>query len=333
MSAYIHKIRDFAQSKGRLACIGFAAALMLSGCAETEFVAGSMKRLGDTSPEEGGGYKVGKPYTIKGVTYRPQIDYDYSETGIASWYGPDFHGNRTANGEIFDMNAISAAHRTLPMPSLVRVTNLENGRAMTIRVNDRGPFSRGRIIDLSRRAAQLLGFERNGTAMVRVEILPRESQQMAAKLTGEPMPADDHPKPNAAPRVAVTSKALPPPPGARQSAPNPDRQVAATTTQPLPRPAPRTRNLAKVDGSVETVPLAKSPTVYVQAGAFSQYTNAFRLQVLLKSLAPSTITQVQAAEAHLFRVRLGPVATVEEADALLARVVSSGVPEARIIVD
>ncbi|MCG8548144.1 MAG: SPOR domain-containing protein [Alphaproteobacteria bacterium] len=147
------------------------------------------------------------------------------------------------------------------------------------------------------------------------------------------MPADDHPKPNAAPRVAVTSKALPPPPGARQSTPRPNRQVAATTPQPLPRPAPRPQALAKVDGHVETVPLAKVPTVYVQAGAFSQYANAFRLQVLLKRLAPSTITQVQAAEAHLFRVRLGPVTSVEEADALLAQVVASGVPEARIIVD
>src|ERR1700744_5792728 len=98
----------------------------------------------------GGIYKVGNPYQIQGTWYYPREQPDYDETGIASWYGPNFHGGRTANGEIFDENALTAAHRTLPMPANVRVTNLENGKSIVVRVNDRGPYAKGRIIDVSK---------------------------------------------------------------------------------------------------------------------------------------------------------------------------------------
>lgn len=125
-------------------------------------------------------YKVGAPYTVKGVTYYPRVDYAYDQTGLASWYGDGFQGQYTANGEVFDLNQITAAHTTLPLPSIVEVVNLQNNRALRIRVNDRGPFARGRIIDLSRRAAQLLGFERNGSALVRVRVLQEPSLIAAA---------------------------------------------------------------------------------------------------------------------------------------------------------
>jgi rare lipoprotein A len=125
-------------------------------------------------------YKVGSPYTVNGTTYYPRVDYSYDHTGAASWYGEQFDGRYTANGEVFDLNQLTAAHTTLPLPSIVEVVNLENNRALRIRVNDRGPFARGRIIDLSRRAAQLLGFERNGTATVRVRVLKEESLRAAA---------------------------------------------------------------------------------------------------------------------------------------------------------
>ncbi|MEN3973800.1 septal ring lytic transglycosylase RlpA family protein [Emcibacter sp. SYSU 3D8] len=131
---------------------------------------------------KGGIYKVGNPYVINGVTYVPREDPTYSETGIASWYGPQFNGERTANGEIFDMHLVSAAHRTLPMPSLVRVTNLENGRSMVVRLNDRGPYARGRIIDMSKKAAELLGFQGAGTAMVRVEYVGRAPLENGAPV-------------------------------------------------------------------------------------------------------------------------------------------------------
>ena len=125
-------------------------------------------------------YKIGAPYTVNGVTYYPHVDYAYDRTGMASWYGEEFQGRYTANGEVFDLNQVSAAHTTLPLPSVVEVVNLQNNRALRIRVNDRGPFAKGRIIDLSRRAAQLLGFERTGTALVRVRVLKDESLRAAA---------------------------------------------------------------------------------------------------------------------------------------------------------
>jgi rare lipoprotein A len=125
-------------------------------------------------------YKIGAPYTVKGITYYPRVDYAYDETGMASWYGEAFQGRYTANGEVFDLDEITAAHTTLPLPSIVEVINLQNNRALRIRVNDRGPFARGRIIDLSRRAAELLGFERAGTANVRVRVLKEPSLVAAA---------------------------------------------------------------------------------------------------------------------------------------------------------
>lgn len=116
-----------------------------------------------------GTYKLGNPYTVAGRTYVPRNDPNYDRTGTASWYGDDFHGRLTANGEVFDMNRLTAAHPTLPLPSLVRVTNVENGRSLVVRVNDRGPFLHNRIIDLSRASAKTLGFQHQGTARVRVQ--------------------------------------------------------------------------------------------------------------------------------------------------------------------
>jgi rare lipoprotein A len=135
------------------------------GVAASERVVGS----GEPVPKGGGAYRVGKPYVVAGRTYVPKENTNYRAEGIASWYGDDFHGRKTANGEIFDMTSISAAHPTLPIPSYARVTNLRNKRSLIVRVNDRGPFARDRIIDLSTRAAKLLEFHGHGVAHVRVE--------------------------------------------------------------------------------------------------------------------------------------------------------------------
>lgn len=129
-----------------------------------------------------GFFRIGEPYQVNGVTYIPRMDWDYDQQGRASWYGKPFHGRQTANGEVYDQNELTAAHQTLPLPSVVRVTNLENGRSLVLRVNDRGPFISGRIIDVSRRAAQLLKFHRQGTTRVRVEVLEKESRQAAAEV-------------------------------------------------------------------------------------------------------------------------------------------------------
>ena len=170
-----------------------AVSLSVSGC----FGGGS------PSPRSGGAYpgpadnsgldnqKVGRPYQVGGVWYYPRQDPAYDETGQASWYGPKFHGRATANGERFDMNDLTAAHRTLPMPSMVLVTNLENGRSIKLRVNDRGPFVDNRIIDVSRRAAQFLGFERKGVARVRVQILDENGNLPSRQRLARAVPAPD----------------------------------------------------------------------------------------------------------------------------------------------
>ncbi|NBV07127.1 MAG: septal ring lytic transglycosylase RlpA family protein [Proteobacteria bacterium] len=127
-------------------------------------------------------FKVGNPYEIEGVSYFPQNYEEYEETGTASWYGADFHGKATANGEIYDSFTMTAAHRTLPMPSMVRVTNLRNNKSAIVRVNDRGPFARNRIIDLSEKAAEELGFKDKGTTDVHIQLLRNETDQLLEKL-------------------------------------------------------------------------------------------------------------------------------------------------------
>ena len=151
---------------------------------------------GEPVPKGGGTYRVGKPYVIAGRTYVPEENTEYRSEGVASWYGDDFHGRLTANGEVYDMHSISAAHPTLPMPSYVRVTNLANKRSIVVRVNDRGPYAADRIIDLSVKAAQLLGFHGRGLAKVRVEYVGRaplegsdDRQLLATLREGDPAPA------------------------------------------------------------------------------------------------------------------------------------------------
>jgi rare lipoprotein A len=152
--------------------------------------------LGDPVPKGGGTYRVGKPYMVGGRMYVPEEDVNYHEEGLASWYGDDFHGRLTANGEVFDMDSLSAAHPTLPMPCYARVTNLANGKSLIVRVNDRGPYHGNRLIDVSNKAAELLEFKGNGVARVRVEYVARaplegsdDRQLLATLRTGAPAPA------------------------------------------------------------------------------------------------------------------------------------------------
>lgn len=129
--------------------------------------------------------KVGKPYTVDGKTYVPEPNTEYDEVGLASWYGPGFHGKATATGERFNKHDLTAAHPTLPMPSIVRVTNLVNGKSVVVRINDRGPFKEGRIIDLSKSAAEEIGLKQMGVAQVRVQFLSKETEEYIAKLSPE----------------------------------------------------------------------------------------------------------------------------------------------------
>lgn len=311
--------------------------LLLAGCAETQLATHVVKKTtreiygtpGAMAGDDRGAqqayaptgaqrqppvpvYKVGTPYQIDGTWYYPKEESRWTETGIASWYGAEFHGKPTANGEIFDMNAVTAAHRTLQMPSVVRVTNLENGRSLTLRVNDRGPFARGRIIDLSRRSAELLGVYEVGTAKVKVELLPEESQAVKeAALRGQP--------PDMVQLAALTMP--------NQAAPPPNPPIVLA----MPRPAAVPLQAAP-EPQLRVVPVGAS-NIFIQAGAFSNQENAQRVRDAIAELAPASITPVSTTGQRLFRVRLGPLASVEDADQALERVVKRGYAGARIVVE
>ncbi|WP_051053900.1 septal ring lytic transglycosylase RlpA family protein [Afipia felis] len=198
------------QHAARRACqllLGACACLLLANCAPGKFANRFDPKYGVSSsprvvdfdkpvPKGGGTYRIGKPYQVAGRTYVPEENTRYRAEGLASWYGDDFHGRLTANGEVFDMTSITAAHPTLPMPCYVRVTNTANGKSLIVRVNDRGPYHGNRIIDVSHRAATLLGFRGNGVARVRVEYVGRaplegsdDALLVATLRTNEPAPA------------------------------------------------------------------------------------------------------------------------------------------------
>jgi len=316
--------------------------LLVAGCAELQFLSAAgteVSRIEATPPADpsrpdlGDRYKVGDPYQINGIWYYPAEDDDYVEEGIASWYGPGFHGRDTANGATFDENLVSAAHRTLPMPSMVRVTNLENGRSIRVVVNDRGPFAHSRIIDMSRRGAQLLGFETQGTALVRVEFLVEESRQLAAIINGETYVAgasEVSQLPEAAPTLAVDGEDLDAPPGVAISSPPPEeprRQIGAVDVERAPVEAP------VLDESVQQIPVDPVTSVFIQAGAFGQYHNANRARVLLSSYGPVVVEEITRSDTPLFRVRLGPFEDRATVEPLLVAVIEAGYSDAQIIVD
>jgi rare lipoprotein A len=186
-------------------CALSASAVLLAQCGQApsgrldpKYGVSSSPRLvalGEPVPKGGGKYRVGKPYTVGGRTYEPEENANYSAEGLASWYGEDFHGRATANGEVYDMTSISAAHPTLPIPSYARVTNLSNHKSIIVRVNDRGPYHANRLIDVSVRTAKLLGFYDNGVTRVRVDYVGRaalegsDDTKLAATLrSGVPAP-------------------------------------------------------------------------------------------------------------------------------------------------
>ena len=336
----------------------------LAGCTETRYAAHLAKQIpmpGEVSKTQGT-FKVGNPYTVAGRIYYPKENYNHVETGIASWYGPGFHGKRTANGEIFDTGELTAAHKTLQMPSLVRVTNLDNGRSLVVRVNDRGPYSRGRVIDLSSRAAELLDFKTKGTAKVRLEVLEKESRMIAAAAKaghdtrGYEVALNQNRLPTAMALQSQEVYPLPTPPGR----PPQSIQAAGPGVPPVDRPQPLPSGAPPVQpGRVEQVALDGSapiqghysaqgefmpdpivtrepvrPTsIYVQAGAFSDMSNAEGLKNRLTAFGPAQITTTHSAGQTFYRVRLGPYSDVASADRALKTVTGNGYDNAILIVE
>jgi len=299
-------------------------ALAAAGCGTTQ-IAPPPANNAVTVPRSAGVYKVGNPYQIDNVWYYPHEQPDYDETGIASWYGPTFYGKSTANGETYDGNALTAAHRTLPMPVNVRVTNLDNGKSIIVRVNDRGPYARGRIIDLSRHAAELLDVVQTGTAKVRVTYLSRADME-----GGGPPPAITPPEIASAlpavPAAKVDSSTLGAVPGAPVAPP------VKQSVMPTPVPLPPVQVAANQPSEqVIQEPVSAATHLYVQVGAFSKLDNA---KTLLSKLGGDLrISTLKRNGQTFYRVRTGPLNSIEDADAALSRITGAGSNDAHIVVD
>ncbi len=277
----------------RLAAL--AGLIVLAGCSFSSRDSGpskpiSFSHLPDAVPKHEKRTRAGNPstYVVLGKRYYVMKESTgYVERGTSSWYGKKFHGRKTSNGETYNMYAMTAAHKTLPIPTYLQVTNLDNGKSVVVRVNDRGPFHGNRLIDLSYAAASKLGFAQNGTGRV----------ELRAIEPGQP--------------VTVTAAATP----TAGSSP----QAHAAATQPATAPSPSTtRN-----------------QLFLQLGSFISLHNAesLRAQLALNNVTSAAVQQSEVDRKNIYRVRIGPIASIEEADTLASRINDLGMGVPSIVID
>ncbi|MEE2691765.1 MAG: septal ring lytic transglycosylase RlpA family protein [Pseudomonadota bacterium] len=309
-------IRCVPASGGRIFASAFAA-LTLAACATPG--GGPLSGEG-TRPH----YKVGQAYQVNGRWYYPREQPDYNEVGVASWYGDEFDGRPTANGERFDKNRLSAAHTTLPLPSVVEVENLENGRRAVIRVNDRGPFVGDRLIDLSHAAARELGFEQKGLARVRVRYLGRAELAALAPRPGQKaQPLADKPTPMSA-TIERAPNPAPPKTGSGKGEFSPespdiiaqligeaDATASAGSTQPL-KPAP-------------------PPEIWIDVRQFLDLADLDIAQLSVSAMGPARVRSMTSGQGQpAYLLQLGPYKDALAAEARLAALREAGYAEARI---
>lgn len=319
-------------------------------------------------PPTAANIKIGKPYVIDGKTYYPSYDPTYDKIGEGSWYGPGFHGKYTANGEVFNQNDLTAAHPTLPMPSLVRVTNLQNGKSVIVRINDRGPFAKNRIIDLSKKSAQTIGM--HSTSKVRVQFLKDETEQYVANLQAKGKPinmaeynakAEDIKEDSITEATApasqivestvttthvgqTVSSAAPVMTVSSDNLPKPKIIKSAEATE-IPEPLPDDKQAGPepvvIHNAIESerltppkaaniAPSAGSKYV-IQAGSFASEVNARKLETKLAEIANVFVDRVDMGDKSWWRVRVGQFANKAEAALALDKVRAAGIADARII--
>ena len=333
---------------GLKAAAAIAACLALAGCGGGRQAESNPQvyKLGDKVPEGGGTYKVGEPYQIKGRWYRPSETPDYVATGVASWYGEYFHGRKTANGEWYDMERLSAAHPTLPLPAYVRVTNMENGRSIVVRVNDRGPYARDREIDMSWAAARELGFVRAGTARVQVKyigVAPLEGDVADMQYVdgGPGMRGPGGPN-----RPFFTASASAGGKARASTGPRSSPLAAKLLTDaPLPTRKPlgtvgvagrKPPRVAPATTAATTATTGEGPTpilpkgFFVRAASFRnvEYARSFRED--LAALGVAEILPVEFGSGTLYQVRVGPFAELQGALEVQSRLARNGHRDARI---
>lgn len=289
------------------ALIGVLAFLPLSGCSSSNksgkldpFAGqGSPRYPGNGPlPRGGGRYQLGEPYQVAGRWFTPREQPGYDEVGVASWYGPQFHRRQTSNGEWFDMNYLTAAHATLPLPCYAKVTNLQNGREVIVRINDRGPFVGDRVIDLSRQAAVVLGYKEQGKTRVRVEYLG-------------PAPLNDR----GSELMALNERLR-------------NGGSTSVTTAALVAPEKRVNYASRI----AVAPTADSGGYFVQVGSFRDPDNAERTGAELAGSGPVVITAVSGSAGQLYRVRIGPLQDASQAQRALQDAVNAGHSDARLVI-
>lgn len=269
--------------------------LLLSACSSTH-MASSASPSGTVYP---GHYKIGTPYKIDNTWYYPKADPSYSEVGMASWYGPGFHGKQTANGDKYNQTAFTAAHRTLPLPSMVKITNLANNRSVIAMINDRGPFSKKRIIDISEKTAIALDIKRQGVGKVQVDFLPDETTEMLASLH------------------------LPPIEGKYATAANEYKEPAENENM---LSFVSTASAAEDRQNTET-----AKHIFIQAGAYGSKGKAENIASKLSKFGKVGVKSVKMHNKTMYRVRLGPIKNATYANQLLGKVIQLGNPHAIII--
>ena len=266
-------------------------------------------------------YVLGKPYQVGSVWFYPRESFDLDETGLAAVATGD-SARLTTDGEVFDQTALAAGHPTIQLPAIARLTNLENGREVTVRLNDRGSGDPRRLVEVTRRTAQLLAMPPDGVARVRLQVLPNESHAAADALPGAPSLAL-----TAAPRGGVEVAELAPPPGVRQG----DGRALPVAPVARPAEAPAAAPPMRLPETVtQTVP--RPGQLMVELDTFEEYQYA-AVQRAKMGGAGARIVSIVDGRTHRFRVEVGPLPDVAHADAVLDQALASGIPDARIVVD
>jgi rare lipoprotein A len=271
-------------------------------------------------PFGGGKYHVGNAYQVAGRTWTPHEQPDYDKTGVASWYGEAFHKRKTSNGEWFDMNTLTAAHATLPLPSYAMVTNLDNGRKVIVRINDRGPFVDTRIIDLSKKAADVLGYRNKGKTHVRVKLIGPAPLRDSAQH----MVAMNEAMANGASVSQIASMAD----DTNAQAPV---QVATRKRNPKYDVEPQDNGVQQASFEPQDTLPSDSAGYIVRVGVFHDLENAKLAYNQLAGFGPTQIVKAVGANGPLYRVQIGPLDNKEDANTALDTAISNGFEDARIV--
>ena len=254
-------------------------------------------------------YKIGKKYNVDGKYYYPKKDLYYNKTGIASWYGPKFHGKLTANGEIYNQYALTAAHKTLPLPSAVKVTNLKNNKSIVLRINDRGPFVNDRIIDLSSKAADILDLKREGTGLVRVQILRDKSLYLETLAKQGSFPEINDLKETELPNITIPRKVA--------------VKIKDTKNKKIVT--------KKINYNLKN--LNKEYKIYIKLASFSSKKNAEIMKKKVSYIDKVKIYKIYKMNKTLFQVKAGPFLSVEKVDQLHSLLLQKGMQGAKIIIE